>query len=193
MRNFTPEEKELIVNTSITEDVFDLTDFCELDAIDCVARSFSPIYDLHCIAESCDHIRELYKITKDERLFTELVRLLPSSYKVVNLCAEQGKKDFCKYKHNVSGKEVSVSSIGTWNKSFENCIHGEEEEVKAPYPSYKHLFGESIEQTALRHSNDLINSLRVDIDYAKTIIQDMLNNSDEYTRQRAMDFLKEDK
>ena len=39
-----------------------------------------------------------------------------------------------------------------------------EEEVKAPYPSYEHLFGESIEQTALRHSNDLINSLRVDID-----------------------------
>lgn len=65
------------------------------------------------------------------------------------------------------------------------------EEVKAPYPSYKHLFGESIEQTALRHSNDLINSLRVDIDYAKTIIQDLLNNSDEYARQRVMDFLKE--
>ena len=85
MRDFTPEEKELIVNTSITEDVFDLTDFCELDAIDCVARSFSPIYDLHCIAESCDHIRELNKITKDERLFTELVRLLPNSYKVVKL------------------------------------------------------------------------------------------------------------
>ena len=27
-------------------------------------------------------------------------------------------------------------------------------------------------------------------DYAKTIIQDLLNNSDEYARQRAMDFLK---
>ena len=66
------------------------------------------------------------------------------------------------------------------------------EGVKAPYPSYKHLFGESIEQTALRHSNDLINSLRGDIDYAKTIIRDLLNNSDEYARQRAMDFLKED-
>ena len=118
MREFTPEEKELIVNTSITEDVFDLTDFCELDAIDCVARSFSPIYDLHCIAESCDHIRELYKITKDERLFTELVRLLPNSYKVVNLCAEQEKKDFCKYKHEVSGKKVSVSSIGTTSDAF---------------------------------------------------------------------------
>ena len=29
------------------------------------------------------------------------------------------------------------------------------------------------------------------LDYAKTIIQDLLSNSDEYARQRAMDFLKE--
>ena len=30
-------------------------------------------------------------------------------------------------------------------------------------------------------------------EYAKTIIQDLLDNSDEYARQRAVDFLKEDK
>lgn len=29
-------------------------------------------------------------------------------------------------------------------------------------------------------------------EYAKTIIQDLLDNSDEYARQRAMDFLEED-
>lgn len=29
-------------------------------------------------------------------------------------------------------------------------------------------------------------------DYAKTIIQDLLNNSDEYARQRAIDFLKKE-
>lgn len=29
-------------------------------------------------------------------------------------------------------------------------------------------------------------------EYAKIIIQDLLNNSDEYARQRAMDFLKEE-
>ena len=28
--------------------------------------------------------------------------------------------------------------------------------------------------------------------YAKTIIQDLLSNSDEYARQRAIDFLKEE-
>jgi hypothetical protein len=30
-------------------------------------------------------------------------------------------------------------------------------------------------------------------EYAKTIIQDLLNNSDEYARERAMDFLEEKK
>jgi len=30
-----------------------------------------------------------------------------------------------------------------------------------------------------------------ELEYAKTIIQDLLNNSDEYARQRAIDFLKE--
>ena len=30
-------------------------------------------------------------------------------------------------------------------------------------------------------------------EYAKTIIQDLLDNSDEYARQRAMDFLEEEK
>jgi hypothetical protein len=30
------------------------------------------------------------------------------------------------------------------------------------------------------------------LDYAKTIIRDLLNNSDEYARQRARDFLKEE-
>lgn len=30
------------------------------------------------------------------------------------------------------------------------------------------------------------------LDYAKTIIQDLLSNSDEYARQRAMDWLKEE-
>ena len=29
-------------------------------------------------------------------------------------------------------------------------------------------------------------------EYAKTIIQDLLNNSDEYARQRAMDFLRKE-
>lgn len=34
-------------------------------------------------------------------------------------------------------------------------------------------------------------SVEEQLEYAKTIIQDLLNNSDEYARQRAIDFLKE--
>lgn len=34
--------------------------------------------------------------------------------------------------------------------------------------------------------------LEKEIEYAKTIIQDLLDNSDEYARQRAMDFLEEE-
>ena len=40
-------------------------------------------------------------------------------------------------------------------------------------------FGESLDECAK------------ELEYAKTIIQDLLDNSDEYARQRAIDFLKE--
>lgn len=36
-----------------------------------------------------------------------------------------------------------------------------------------------------------IRLLEEQLEYAKTIIQDLLDNSDEYARQRAMDFLEE--
>jgi hypothetical protein len=36
-------------------------------------------------------------------------------------------------------------------------------------------------------------SIEEQLEYAKTIIQDLLDNSDEYARQRAMDFLEEKK
>lgn len=36
-------------------------------------------------------------------------------------------------------------------------------------------------------------SVEEQLEYAKTIIQDLLDNSDEYARQRAMDFLEEEK
>ena len=38
-----------------------------------------------------------------------------------------------------------------------------------------------------------IKALEEQLEYAKTIIQDLLDNSDEYARQRAMDFLEEKK
>ena len=112
---------------------------------------------------------------------------------------EKGVEYADKQKRTISIHEDSGYSWGQVEEGYENGFKdGAEfgykkgkEEVKAPYPSYKHLFGESIEQTALRYSNDLINSLRVTVDYAKAVIQDLLDNSDEYARQRAIDFLKE--
>lgn len=46
---------------------------------------------------------------------------------------------------------------------------------------------------ALADENENAKVKRVEeqLEYAKTIIQDLLSNSDEYARQRAMDFLKE--
>ena len=120
MRDFTPEEKELIVNTPITLDCFDMQGVDEKmfakykeDGV-----KMTLLFYWQSVVNFFDLIRCKYLKTKDERYFTELVRLLPNSYKVVNLCADQEKKDFCKYKHKVSGKKVSVSSIGTTSDAF---------------------------------------------------------------------------
>ena len=44
---------------------------------------------------------------------------------------------------------------------------------------------------AEENENAKTRSVEEQLEYAKTIIQDLLDNSDEYARQRAMDFLKE--
>ena len=123
MRNFTPEEKELIVNTPITLDCFDMQGFDEKmfakykeDGV-----KMTLLFYWQSVVNFFDLIRCKYLKTKDERYFTELVRLLPNSYKVVNLCAE--RKDICKAKHMVSetphyGKEsraVPCYTMGSCN------------------------------------------------------------------------------
>ena len=91
MRDFTPEERELIINTRITEDSFDfeedrknhinLPDHNGSDAY------VIPIgYTYQTIAWKCESLRQAYIATKYEKYFTALVRLLPNSYKVVKLC-----------------------------------------------------------------------------------------------------------
>ena len=44
---------------------------------------------------------------------------------------------------------------------------------------------------AEENENAKTRSVEEQLEYAKTIIQDLLDNSDEYARQRAMDFLEE--
>ena len=99
MRDFTPEEKELIINTPIDcEDLSILgyddenfTDFLysvgvktdEEGAYYISADSLST--NLRIWLEVLEQLRCKYLETKDERYFIELVRLLPNSYKVVKL------------------------------------------------------------------------------------------------------------
>lgn len=87
MRDFTEKEKELIANTPITLDCFDMQGFDEK----MFARNkesgleMTLLFYWQSIVNFFDIIRRKYLETEDERYFTELVRLLPSSYKIVNL------------------------------------------------------------------------------------------------------------
>jgi hypothetical protein len=90
MREFTPEEKELILNTPITIDCFDIPK----EDISCTTLNY--------ISQLEQRRKEMLTGYQPRGIDTEfdiLVRQLPSSYKVVNLCAE--RKDLCKGKHQV--------------------------------------------------------------------------------------------
>lgn len=93
MRNFTPEEKELIINTPISKDVFDMTDYMSVSIFYPPLRT--PITEADKLWENLIEGLELLRLrlwsskrespVDGECLFTELVRLLPNSYKVVKL------------------------------------------------------------------------------------------------------------
>lgn len=77
MRDFTPEEKELIINTQITRDCFDLSKF--------EGRVHSH-YRFDELIKHLELLRFSYLQTEDEGYFNDLVTMLPNSYKVVKLC-----------------------------------------------------------------------------------------------------------
>ena len=90
MREFMPEEKELIVNTPIKVDCFekpsfDYDDFYE----EALMNQDLIISDLqvwnHELIPHLEKLRRTYLESKDEHIFEMLVRLLPNSYKVVKL------------------------------------------------------------------------------------------------------------
>ena len=85
MRDFTPEEKELIINTQITFDCFDMTDFVKHFENDIFGSEIYMIDIWETQVSYLETLRKSYNKTKDERYFIELVRLLPNSYKVVKL------------------------------------------------------------------------------------------------------------
>lgn len=85
MRDFTPEEKELIVNTEININSFDITDinYIPISSVSQYVEHNIDFWDY--VVSACEETRQNYKRTKNEIYFTELVRLLPNSYKVVKL------------------------------------------------------------------------------------------------------------
>lgn len=76
MRDFTQEEKELIVNTPITEDVFDL-------------QKLKPKKSFPTFLRFAENVRKIskdeYNLGLDDKYFRLLIALLPNSYKVVKL------------------------------------------------------------------------------------------------------------
>lgn len=85
MRDFTQEEKGLIVNTPITMDCFEMDNFIANEALIISKEAAFANYWFFTIIPCLEKLRQLYNETKDERLFIELIRLLPNSYKVVKL------------------------------------------------------------------------------------------------------------
>lgn len=76
MRDFTPEEKELIVNTPVTSDVFDLQKLKS-------KKSFSTFLRF---AESARKASKYeYDLGLGDKYFRLFIALLPNSYKVVKL------------------------------------------------------------------------------------------------------------
>lgn len=90
MSDFTSEEKELIANTPIKVDCFEKPSFDYDDFYDeALMNQNLIISDLqvwnHELIPHLEKLRRTYLKSKDERIFEMLIRLLPSSYKVVKL------------------------------------------------------------------------------------------------------------
>lgn len=96
-RDFTQEEKELIIKTEITPDCFERWGDYHYEGIE-VNHFPHPyregkfctigLYPTSCfesMARDCEVIRRKYLETKDEHYFDILIHLLPNSYKVVKL------------------------------------------------------------------------------------------------------------
>ncbi len=65
-----------------------------------------------------------------------------------------------------------------WNETYQDLIVSLKKDVK----NLNDRIQQIVEFNAIKNMS---------FNYALTIIQDLLDNSDEYTRQRAVDFLKE--
>lgn len=79
---------------------------------------------------------------------------------------------------NVRGDNTEIAK--TWNETYQKLIVSLKQDVKN--------LNDRIQQ--LSEFNEIVNTT---FNYALTLIQDLLNNSDEYARERALNFLKGEK
>ncbi len=81
----------------------------------------------------------------------------------------------------------------TFGMTFVTCTTETvfEDAAKIGYDKAKKELKEAHKES-IEIQNDCIIKLQEQIDYAKTIIKSLLNNSDEYAKQRAMDFLEKE-
>lgn len=88
MRDFTPEEKELIINKEITMECFDLSKTSNFNYYNCGLAMQKIIDQLEWQRKICKKIFDNYEITNYEKqdAFNNFVVMLPNSYKVVKLC-----------------------------------------------------------------------------------------------------------
>lgn len=79
---------------------------------------------------------------------------------------------------NTEVKGDNAETSKTWNETYQKLIVDLKKDVKNLNDRIQQL----VEFNAIKN---------ISFNYALTLIQDLLSNSDEYARQRAMDFLKE--
>lgn len=81
---------------------------------------------------------------------------------------------------NVKGDNIETKTevAKTWNETYQKLIVDLKKDVKNLNDRIQQL----VEFNAIKN---------ISFNYALTLIQDLLDNSDEYARQRAVDFLKE--
>lgn len=80
--------------------------------------------------------------------------------------------------HIAGESKMTDGTAKTWNETYQKLIVSLKKEVK----NLNNRIQALIEFDSIK---------TMSFNYALTIIQDLLDNSDEYARQRAMDFLKE--
>ena len=160
MREFTPEEKERIVNTPITFDSFEMVDsFSDYD--DLGLYELGALYsDWEGLIKTLEELRLMYIKTKDERYFIELVRLLPNSYKAELKKENAELKE--KYSVYTDGKTPDHSFIYKEfpKENLENLPH-----IKELYTGTK--------KECLLFKENLF--LKYNLSKAKEIIKDLLD------------------